>query len=205
MDSSEICRESIEWCDIWVTQAKGGDLPRALLVGDSITRSYYQAVADSLRGRYACARLATSKCVGDPVLFEELDLLLSEYTFDVIHFNNGMHGWDYTEAAYASGLGSVLDRIRRDAPDARLILALTTPVRSGDAFAEIDEMTERVVERNRIASALAAQRGIEINDLFDVVIDHPEYHSDRVHFNPQGQAALGSRVADAIDRAGPKT
>jgi len=195
-------REAIEWCDIWVAQAKGTDLPRALLVGDSITRSYYQKVADGLRGRYACARVATSKCVGDPGLFGELDLVLSEYAFEVIHFNNGMHGWDYTEPEYAAGLASALDGLKVRAPDARLIVALTTPVRAGDAFAEIDQKTQRVRERNRIASALAAERGIEVNDLFEIVIDHPEYHADRVHFNSRGQAELGSRVEMMIANAG---
>lgn len=34
-------RESIEWCDIWISHANETNLPRVLLIGDSITRDYY--------------------------------------------------------------------------------------------------------------------------------------------------------------------
>jgi hypothetical protein len=34
-------RESIEWCDIWVSHANETNLPRVLLIGDSITRAYF--------------------------------------------------------------------------------------------------------------------------------------------------------------------
>jgi hypothetical protein len=197
--ANEVHRENIEWSDVWVTGCTGTDQPRALLIGDSITRSYYQTVADKLRGRYACARLTTSKCVGDPLLLKELDLVLSEYKFKVIHFNNGMHGWDYTEEQYASGLASVLDILAPHAADGRLIWAHTTPVRSRDNLAELDTAkTGRVRERNTIAAGLATERGLETNDLFAAVIDHPEYFGDAVHFTPEGQSVLGTCVADAI-------
>lgn len=32
-----LAREAIEWCDIWIPEANGTDLPRVLLIGDSIT------------------------------------------------------------------------------------------------------------------------------------------------------------------------
>ena len=31
-------REGIEWCDIWISHANETNLPRVLLIGDSITR-----------------------------------------------------------------------------------------------------------------------------------------------------------------------
>ena len=34
-------RESIEWCDIWITHANETNLPRVLLIGDSIARDYF--------------------------------------------------------------------------------------------------------------------------------------------------------------------
>ena len=33
-------RESIEWCDLWISHANETNLPRVLLIGDSITRAY---------------------------------------------------------------------------------------------------------------------------------------------------------------------
>jgi hypothetical protein len=37
-------RESIEWCDIWISHANETNLPRVLLIGDSIAREYYPEV-----------------------------------------------------------------------------------------------------------------------------------------------------------------
>jgi len=86
-------RERIEWADIWVTDANKDDLPRVLLIGDSITRGYFGEVEKHLAGKAYFARLTTSKCVADPSFADEIQLLLKHYTFAVIHFNNGLHGW----------------------------------------------------------------------------------------------------------------
>ena len=53
-------RESIEWCDIWISHANETNLPRVLLIGDSIARDYYPEVETRLTGKAFVARLATS-------------------------------------------------------------------------------------------------------------------------------------------------
>lgn len=98
--ADEPVRERIEWIDIWVTDADKDALPRVLLVGDSITRGYFGAVEKHLAGKAYCARLTTSKCVSDPTFNDDLKLMLKQYKFSVIHFNNGLHGWGYTEEQY---------------------------------------------------------------------------------------------------------
>jgi len=90
--------ESIEWCDIWISHANETNLPRVLLIGDSITRDYYPGVEKHLEGKAYVARLSTSRFAADPVLLQELSLVLGNMNFDVIHFNNGMHGWQHSEA-----------------------------------------------------------------------------------------------------------
>src|ERR1700756_2181623 len=89
-------RESIEWCDIWISHANETNLPRVLLIGDSITRAYYPAGEKRLTGKAFVARLATSRFVADPVLLKEIAMVLDETRFAVIHFNNGMHGWQHS-------------------------------------------------------------------------------------------------------------
>ena len=49
--ADEPIRERIEWADIWVTDADKDDLPRVLLVGDSITRGYFGEVEEHLAGK----------------------------------------------------------------------------------------------------------------------------------------------------------
>jgi len=192
--------ERIEWSDIWVTNANRDDLPRVLLVGDSITRQYFKTVEQELAGKANCARYATSKFLADPHYLPELELLLRSYRFDVIHINNGLHGFGYSEAQYEAGFAPLLALLKRAAPQARLIWATTTPVRrKGDLTHFNDERTDRVKERNRIAVAFAEQHGIAVDDLYAVVEDHPEYYqSGGTHFKKPGVAALGQHAAAAI-------
>ena len=103
-----------------------------LLIGDSVTRGYSKAsVEQRLQGKAYVARLATSKSVGDPALLAEVALVLGLHHFDVVHFNNGLHGWGYTEAEYARHFPALLATIKQGAKGAKLIWASTTPVRSG--------------------------------------------------------------------------
>lgn len=194
-----IKRENIEWVDAWITHGTESDLPRVLLVGDSITRAYYPEVEQRLEGQAYVGRLATSKSLGDPVLLDETAAVLKQYRFDVIHFNNGMHGWDYTEDEYARALPDWLATIRAGAPGARLIWATTTPVRERDTLA-LAPRTERVRARNRIGLAIAQRAGLPVDDLFALVVDRPEFSAaDGVHASPAGRAAQAAQVAASIE------
>jgi lysophospholipase L1-like esterase len=195
-DSSSVHREDIEWCDIWITDGTGTTLPRVLLIGDSITRYYYPPVADRLKGKASVSRLSTSKSVGDPVLLAELAIVLKEYHWDVIHFNNGMHGWDYTEEDYKKAYSSFIATIKKYAPNAKLICATTTPVYAGQS---LNPRTDRVIERNKIATTEASKRGIAIDDIFSLMNGHPEYYSpDGVHPNDSGIAVEAADVAQSL-------
>lgn len=194
-----IHREYIEWCDIRVEAACENPKPRALLIGDSITHSYYPYVQKQIAERYACARIASSKCIADPTFFKELALVLEEYDFSAIHFNNGLHGWDYNEAMYESGLARAVDMLLAHCGTSDLIWGSTTPIWKSDESKTLDVKTDRVIERNKLAAALVVDRGIRINDLFSAVIDRPELFSkDGIHFLDTGQIVLGRCVAQAI-------
>ncbi len=195
-----IRREKIEWLDLWVDSANASPaLPRVLLIGDSITRSYYPIVEHILGDRLSCARLTTSKCITDPLFFKELDLVLSTYRFRVVHLNNGLHGLDYDDREYGAYLPRVFRVIENHAQDCRIIWAQTTPVRLTTDLTKLDPKTARVRERNRIARELAAARNVPVNDLFSLVADHPEYFAeDGVHLNNRGQTIVGERVAAFI-------
>lgn len=197
--AAEPIHERIEWSDVWVTDADKSDLPRVLLIGDSITRGYFGDVETVLAGKAHCARLATSKCVSDPWFPDEVKLLLKQYRFDVIHFNNGLHGWGYTEEQYRDGLARLMDTLKEQAPDAKLIWASTTPVREAGDLSRLSERTERVKARNRIAAAIMHELAIPIDDLYGLVEDHPDWQSgDGVHFNGKGKEAQAKQVAGSV-------
>src|ERR1035437_6076718 len=97
-------REDIEWLDVWLPNTNSHDLPRVLLIGDSITRGYGPRVEADLKGKAYVGRMATSKSLGDPALLQQVALVLQEQSFDIIHFNNGLHGKDYTQEEYDAAL-----------------------------------------------------------------------------------------------------
>jgi hypothetical protein len=192
-------RESIEWCDIWISHANETNLPRVLLIGDSITRAYYPEVERKLAGHAYVARLSSSAFISDPVLLKQIEMVLGSMKFDVIHFNNGMHGWQHSEEEYAAAFPEFLKTIQRNAPSARLIWASTTPLKVSPTNATPQEATDaRIAARNDIALKFVAAKKVSVDDLYVIALGHPEYHSDNVHFNDAGIALQAAQVAGKI-------
>jgi len=196
---AHIARESIEWCNIWIPDANEAKPPRVLLIGDSITQGYAPKVAEKLKEKVSVARLATSKSIGDPALLAEVALVLDQCRFDVVHFNNGLHGWGYSEEEYQKHFPELLATIHQHAPKAKLIWATITLVRQSANLAIFDERTKRVEARNKIAEGIVTKEGIAVDDLYTLVKDHPEYWShDGVHFNGKGIAIQAEQVSKRI-------
>lgn len=194
-----IHREAIEWCDMWIRSADRSGLPRALFVGDSVTRGYYSTAEQILSPTAACARLATSRFVSDPVYHQELALVLNQYRFQVIHFNNGLHGWDFSEADYADGLQRTIEVLRRLAPGAALVWAHSTPIRRSGDLTNFDPRHARIVERNRLASVIMADLGIPVDDLFTSALNQLSWFSnDGIHYTTEGCARLGEQAAASV-------
>ena len=85
--------ENIEWSISYAyhfTDAKK-DLPRVLLVGDSICQGYQGKVCGKLDGKVNVTYWASSYCVTSPGYLRLLAFYLDEAKYDVIHFNNGLH------------------------------------------------------------------------------------------------------------------
>jgi len=196
----KIISERIEWSDTHVDETARVDLPRVLFIGDSISAGYHGPAQEALKGKAYFAFLCTSKALGHPVLFDEIKLMLSQYKFDVIHFNVGMHGWGYTEDDYRAAFPKLIALLKEKAPGAKLIWASTTPYRlNGHTLEQFDPRNERVKARNRIAAEFIAKENIPINDLYALEESHPEHSSkEGVHFNDEGKALQGKQVAKFI-------
>ena len=196
-------KESIEWCDIWISHANETNLPRVLLIGDSITRAYYPAVEKRLAGKAYVGRLSSSAFISDPILLGQIKVVLTQYQFDAIHFNNGMHGWQHSEKEYEQALPEFLKTIKKYAPNAKLIWANTTPLKVSPQLSS-DNSTQatdrRIAERNAIAAKFMQTQGITVEDLNTPMQNHPEYHSDNVHFNDWGISIQADLVAMDIEK-----
>lgn len=195
-------REEVEWQDTWIEAGDrtDRDLPRVLMLGDSISRQYRHGVSELLAGKARIANSAGSHCVGDPMLNAANGVVLGAYDFDVIVVNNGLHGNRVANDVYARELAAYIDFIRAKAPRAKLIWARTTPVSVKGDLGRFAPSNEDVKTRNAAADAIMAERGIPTLDLYGLVADRSaEWHSeDGVHYNDKGAKALAKAVADAI-------
>ncbi len=195
-------RESIEWCDSWISHANETNLPRVLLIGDSISRDYYSEVERLLSGKAYVGRLSSSAFISDPVLPQQIKATLTSARFDVIVFNNGMHGWQHTENEYRQAFPEFLKTIQKYAPHARLMWVSTTPLKNSPTTPpehSTEATDERIAARNSIALRFVQEQGIPVEDLYSLMSGHPEFHSDNVHFNREGIVAQGAQVAAKIE------
>lgn len=197
----QLHRERIEWFRTWVPDSDKNELPipRVLLIGDSIVMGYGPNAAELLKDQVSLAWAGTSRFPEDPVYLEEIKLVLRTTRFDAIHFNNGLHGWDYSEARYATHLERMVRELMAYSPDSKWMLATSTPMRVREQVEQLDDRNERVIERNCLMNDLAQKLNLPLTDLYAAMVDHPEYYvSDGVHYNESGQKAQGKVVADAI-------
>lgn len=195
-----VAREHIEWIQIWLPHVNEKGLPQVLLIGDSITRAYYKDVSRDLKGKAYVGYFASSLSVGDPMLPKEIALILKNYKFDMIHFNNGLHGKGYSEKEYARYFPQYVKTIQANAHGAKLIWTTSTPERMKDDMSKFKPWTKRVIVRNKIADAYIRKVGIPIDDLYSAVLHHPEYFvgGDGTHPNNQGRAAEARNVTASI-------
>jgi hypothetical protein len=145
--------------------------------------------------------MAVSTSVGDPRLPHQIAefAAMENVAFRVVHFNNGMHGWRYTEAQYKAAFPALLGSVRRlTGKSGRLIWANTTPVKSD---ASNGATNPRIEERNAIAEEQVRAAGISIDDQHGLMTQHPDLYQDAIHFGPRGADIMGDQVASSIRAA----
>jgi hypothetical protein len=193
--------EKIEWT--WEVRPPNPELrlPNVLLLGDSITRNYFLQVTRDLAGIANVYLMASSTSIGDPRLAHQIAefAAMENVQFRVVHFNNGMHGWGYSESQYKAAFPQFLHAVRKlVGRKGALIWANTTPVRKD----VLDGATNaRVEERNAIALALVKGAGIPLDDQHALMAQHRDLYEDDVHFNPEGANIQGDQAASMIRAA----
>jgi hypothetical protein len=193
--------EEIEWT--WEVRPAHPDpnLPNVLLLGDSVARNYFPQVVKDLTGIANVYLMAVSTSVGDPRLPHQIAefAAMENVAFRVVHFNNGMHGWRYTEPQYKIAFPALLSSVRRlTDKGGRLIWANTTPVKSD---ASSGATNPRIEERNAIAEEQVRAAGISIDDQHTLMTGHPDLYQDAIHFGPRGADIMGDHVAASIRAA----
>src|SRR6201996_1600404 len=190
--------EEIEWT--WEVRPPHPDpkLPNVLLLGDSLSRNYFPEVTKDLAGTANVYLMASSTSVGDPRLPRQIREFakMENVPFRIVHFNNGMHGWDYTETQYQASFPEFLRTVRSlVATNNGLIWATITPVQP-KAFN--GATNGRVDARNAIAQTFIHAEHIPIDDQHALMTQHQDLYQDTVHFNTAGSNLMGDQAAAAI-------
>lgn len=191
-------REKYEWAQIWWEEADSNSLERILLIGDSITLGYKQFVQEALKGKYYVDMLATSKSIDDPSYIRELNYILNEYPYKLIHYNNGLHGWHVKADDYETSYKCVINMLLTKCNN--IVLTTSTPVTKVEDNTQIDtEKDEVLKERNCVVQKLAKEFNFKVDDLYEDMLGKSEYRvDDGYHYDETGKKVQGDIVANKI-------
>lgn len=182
------------------------NLPRVLLIGDSISIGYTLPVRAELKGIAKVHRIPEN---GGPSSrgIEKIDQWLGDQQWDVIHFNWGLHDLKFMPNGkrqvslddYEQNLQTLVSKLKQTG--ASLIWANTTPVPHGNTRPLRKPGDDQIY--NLVAERIMRENQIAINDLHALAspqldqIQRPE----NVHFTAQGSQILANQVAQAIRTA----
>jgi hypothetical protein len=176
------------------------NLPRVLLIGDSVSRGYTQAVRTVLAGK-ANVHRAPANCGPTATGLKNIEVWLGDGKWDLIHFNFGIHDRSTPIADYTRQLEQLIERMKKTG--AKLVWASTTPIPDNPSK---KQSAASIVERNEAAAELMKKHDVATDDLFDAMTPNlaaMQIPND-VHFNAKGYDFLGETVAKAIEEQLPK-
>ena len=189
--------ENTEWSQSYAYHLVDGrkNLPRVLLVGDSIVNGYQGEARRLLETKGVNVTYwISSYCVTSPHYLTLLGIYLDEAKYDVIHFNNGLHSLDTPTADWEKRFEAALRLIREKQPAAKIVWCTSTPLKDAAKTAKARELNAAG------AKVVARLGGIETNDLFAALdpLDRNANWSDTFHHKPHVRKMEGGLVAKAV-------
>lgn len=180
-------------------------LPRVLLIGDSVSIGYTVPTRALLAGKANVHRPPTN-CSSTSHGLEHLTAWLGGTTWDVIHFNFGLHDAKLPPEGvrhappdvYERNLRALVQRLQ--ATGAKLIFATMTPVPNGGTLRPTRRFGD-VDRYNVVARKVMTESGVAVNDLNAAIAPHVKtlQRTNDVHFTDEGSAFLAKQVAAAIE------
>jgi hypothetical protein len=190
------------------------DLPKVLIIGDSISIGYTPHVVQMLKGN-AVVKHHKGNAQHTGTGLKKIDQWIGKTKWDVIHFNWGLWDLCYRHPQskvqgkrdkvngtittpielYEENLDKLVTRLKRT--DAKLIWAHTTVVPEGEAGRIVgDEM-----KYNGAAVKVMKRHGITIDDLHSLTAKFPANLFKKpgdVHYSQDGYKKIANQVADEI-------
>lgn len=178
----------------WDYVEDDSNLPRVLLIGDSVSRAYTLGVRHALASK-ANVHRAPENCGPTANGLKKLDVWLGSGKWDVIYFNFGIHDRATPLADYEQRLSEIIVRLQKTG--AKIIWASTTPVPRDDSK---KQTPESIIERNVVAARVAHAHGLPIDDLFAFITPYvaETQKPGDVHFTDRGYELLSQHVAATL-------
>ena len=184
-------------------KVKNQNLPRVLLIGDSILNGYLATVVHELDGKANVDAWVNPYHQASEGLHEKLAGILAGKKYAVIHFNMGLHGWAkgrIPDGQFIPLTTKLVETLRTNAPKARLIWASSTPVTiKGHPTALDPAINPIIVNHNAMAAQVMTDAKIPINDLYTLMVNRLDLaRGDQFHWKPEGSLLQGRAVAASI-------
>jgi lysophospholipase L1-like esterase/dienelactone hydrolase len=189
------------------------DVPKVVLIGDSIRLGYAPIVAQRLAGRAIVLSPEPNGGDSNNVLRNLESWVISEKP-DVVHLNAGLHDLKLSKktkqhqvetGSYEANLREIVARIRKET-SASLVFGNTTPIldeRHAKRGADFDRLEADVEVYNTIATAVMKEAAVPVHDLHGIITEGGVARllgPDGTHYTQEGYQRLGEAVADSIQR-----
>jgi lysophospholipase L1-like esterase/dienelactone hydrolase len=195
-----------------LAQPPKAELPKVLLLGDSIREGYAPLVAKKLDG--VAEVIAPKENGGDTAnTLKMLDKALEAGKPVVVHFNCGLHDLKFSKKSntfqvppddYVKNLKTIAERLRKETP--HVVFATTTPIiddRHAARKADFDRFDKDVKACNERAVKVMLELGVPVDDLYRIVQDGGPAEmlgKDGTHYTPAGNERLADAVTDCVRR-----
>lgn len=186
-------------------------IPNIFLIGDSIRQGYCATVKSELEG-VAEVFYVEENCRNTQYVITSLEGWKNKFdnpsAVDIVQFNCGhwdtacWSGYDLpltSEQEYAKNIKMIIYLIRSKFPGAKIVFATTTTMNPAKLPC-LNFRDNAIIGRyNEIAKNVAAENGVEINDLNAVTCNWTsDKYRDYCHFTAEGSTVLGKAVADKL-------
>jgi len=188
------------------------ELPKVLLLGDSIRMGYAPLVAKKLEG---VVEIISPKDNGadTATTLKSLDTWLEAGKPLIVHINCGLHDLKFSKKTstfqvpgddYEKNLKSIVERLKKITP--HVVFATTTPIldaRHAARKADFDRKDKDVAAYNERAVKVMLELGVPVDDLNRIVQDGGPADMlgpDGTHYTKAGNERLAEAVSDCIRR-----
>lgn len=199
--------------------SKSEELPKVLILGDSISIGYFPFVQELLADKAIVTRPfqvngKPENCQGTMNGVLQIDRWIGTKKWDIIHFNFGLHDLKHVNEdsgknsndpkdplqaspkQYKKNLTEIVEKLK--ATGAKLVFATTTPYPDSGLKPLRDPGMPK--KYNKVASRIMKKNDIPVNDLHAFVAPQMEQlqRPSNVHFTEKGSRALAQQVSQVI-------